>query len=326
MFHFWKRTMRGIGFNRLIFCFLAVMGMSDYGQAKEFPEREIKIFCASAGSVSDLWTRTVADGLSKILKVPVVVANTGGGLADKVAAKKARPDGYTLVYISQSQLVTVLTNSNPPVDFIKDFIPIGSVGNFPTLIVVETSSPFLTYEDLVNYAKKNPGKLNCGSAGLLISYFNFELLKRHGKIDIKAVQFKGSSQATAALLGKHVDLLTISPTAIVGLMKAGRIRALLTTQKLKDFPNIPLFSEKGLSEAGMTSWSGLFAPVGIPKEARNVLVDAFEKLAKDPAVIKRMEGLDYLCDVYLRPSELGVALKQDLEKMGAIVKELGLKD
>ncbi len=323
MFHFLKRTMRGIGFFGLIFCFLAVMGTASYGQKKEFPEREIKINCGTAGSVSDLWTRTIADGLSKILKVPVVVANTAGGLSDKVAAKKAKPDGYTLVYISQSNLVTVLTNANPPVDLVKDFVPIGSLGNFPTLLVVESSSPFLTFEDLMNYAKKNPGKLNCGNAGLLISYFNFELLKRYAKVDIQVVQFKGSSPATAALLGKHVDLLALSPTAIVGLMKAGRIRALLTTQKLKDFPNIPLFSEKGLTEAGMTAWSGLFAPASIPKDARNTLIEAFEKLAKDPNVIKRMESLDYSPD-HLKAGELSVVLKQDLEKMGAIVKELGL--
>jgi tripartite-type tricarboxylate transporter receptor subunit TctC len=317
--------MRGIGFVGLIACFLAVPGTASYGQKKEFPEREIKITCATAGSVSDLWSRAIADDYSKILNVPVVVDNRGGGLSQLVVVKKAKPDGYTLAYISQSNVVTFLTGSNPPVDLMKDFVPIGSLGNFPTLIVVESSSPFLTFEDLINYAKKNPGKLNCGSAGLLISYFNFELLKRHAKVDIQVVQFKGSSPATAALLGKHVDLLTLSPTAIVGLMKAGRIRALLTTQKLKDFPNIPLFSEKGLSEAGMNAWSGLFAPTGIPKDARNKLIDAFEKLAKDPNVVKRLEMLDYSAD-YLKPSELGVVLKQDHEKIGAIVKELGLKE
>ncbi|MFB3883884.1 MAG: Bug family tripartite tricarboxylate transporter substrate binding protein [Thermodesulfobacteriota bacterium] len=323
MLNLFKREKKWMCFLGVVFSFLLFLSTNSYGQ-KEYPEKEIKITVGTAGSVSDLWTRAWTDEFSKILKVPVVVVNKTGGLTGQLEAKKSRPDGYTLAYVSQSNVVTQAVSEKPPVDLIKDLAPIGALGSFPTLIVVEQSSPFQKFEDLIDYARKNPGKLKCGSAGILISYFNFELLKRYTKTDMTVVQFKGSAPASTALLGKHVDLLTISPSAIVGLMKAGRIRALLSTQKLKDFQGIPLFSDKGLEEAGMAAWSGLFAPVGVPKDIQNILIDAFAKTAKNPEILKRMENLDYSTD-YTGPTQLGAQLKKDFDKMIPIVNELGLK-
>lgn len=313
----------------LILCLLVIPTINSYGQKKEYPEREIKILVGTTpGGVSDLYTRAWSDEFGKILKVPVIVVNEAGasGMAALIEGATARPDGYTLTYISQSNVVGYAISTKPGFDLFKDFVPLGAFGSFPTLVVVEQSSPFITFEDMIEYAKKNPGKLKCGSAGAtIISHFNFELLKQYTKVNIVMVPFKGSPPAVTALLGKHVDLLSLSPSALIGLLQAGRVRALLTSQRLKDYPKVPLFSEKGLTEAGLSAWSGLFAQSAVPNEIIKKLTDSFEKIAKDPNIIGRIDKLGFTAD-YQNPTQLGMTLKKDFEKISAVAKAAGISE
>ena len=270
MSHLFKGTMREIWCAGLIFCLLAILSPASYGQGKGYPEKEIKIVCGAAGSNSDICARIWADGLSRILKVPVVMVNRGGGMTSQVELKRSKPDGYTLCYTSSSTLATQLTTPQPPLHIEKDLFPVGALGGFPTVILVEQSSPFATFDALVDYAKKNPGKLNGGACSMMASHFNLELMKLYSKLDFAVVEFRGgSSEAITALLGKHIDFLSLSPAAAIGLLKAGRLRVLLTTHKLNDFPNLPLFSEKGLAEAGLLAldWSSCpaWASEGCPE-------------------------------------------------------------
>ena len=318
-----KRRIHWTEYVVLLVCILGIPYTESYGQGKSFPEREIKIVCGAAGSPADLWIRSWSDDFAKILKVPVIVVNKGGDLSAPMEVKKAKPDGYTVGYVSQSQLVILATNRKPPFDPLKDFVPVGAFGSFPTVVAVEKSAPFMTFEELVEYAKKNPKKLKCGTAGLSTSYFNFELLKQQTKMDIEMVQFKGSPPAVTALLGKHIDLLSLNPSALVGLLKAGRVRILLTTDKLKDLPDVPLFSSKGVAEGSITAWSGLWVESGVPKDAQSKLADAFGRVAKDPESKKRIESLGYIPDYY-SAGELAIRVKKDYEKIAALAQGLGL--
>ena len=326
--------LRKIFVKLVVYCCITLVvlfftGEKSYGEPKAYPERTIKILVGTApGGVADLWTRAWTDEFSKIVKVPVVIDNIAGasGLASLIEASKAKPDGYTLTYVTQSNVVGYAVSSQPAFDLFKDFIPIGTYGSFPTTIAVENSSPFKTYEDLIGFAKKNPNKLKCGSAGAtIISHFNFELLKQYTNVDIIMVPFKGSPPAVTALLGKHVDLLALSPSAIMGLMKAGRVRALLTTQKMKEFSDVPLFSDKGLGEAGMAAWAGIFAPAGISKEVRGKLVDTFARVTKDPNVVKRIEDIGFN-SYYQSPQDLAVHMKSDFEKFKVVAKKAGISE
>lgn len=322
-----KKTIKLFLYCCFLPCVLFIAVTSSYGEQNAYPERTIKVMVGTApGGVADLWTRSWTDDFSKILKVPVVIDNIAGasGMAELIEAAKAKPDGYTLAYVTQSNVVGYAVSSEPGFDLFKDFVPIGAYGSFPTTIAVEKSSPFKTFEDLIAFAKKNPNKLKCGSAGAtIISHFNFELLKQYAAVDIIMVPFKGSPPAVTALLGKHVDLLALSPSALMGLMKAGRVRALLTTQKMKEFPDVPLFSDKGLGEAGVAAWTGLFAPSGISKEIHRKLIDAFVRVTKDPNVVKRIEDLGFNA-YYQSPQDLAVQMKNDFVKFKAVAKKAGI--
>jgi tripartite-type tricarboxylate transporter receptor subunit TctC len=278
--------------------------------------------------VYKIWARAWADEFSKKVKVPIVIANIAGAsaMAAMIEAARAKPDGYTLVSATQSNVVGYAVSTKPAFDLFKDFIPIGAYGSFPTTVAVESNSPFKTYEDLVNYAKKNPNKLKCGSAGAtIISHFNFELLKQYANIDIVMVPFKGSPPAVNALLGKHVDLLALSPSSLMGLITAGRVRILLATQKIKELPDVPLFSDKGLGEAGMAAWTGLFAPSGISKEIHDKLADTFATVTKYPNVVKRIDDLGFSA-YYKNPRDLTTQMQKDFVKLSAVAKQAGISE
>lgn len=324
-----SKKMRWIGCFSLLLLLWSVPMMGSYGQKKEYPEKTIKIYVTTtAGGTSDLWARAWSDEFSKILKVPVVVQPEGGasGMVALIEAAKSKPDGYTLTYIAQSNVVGFAVSTKSPFDLFKDFVPIGACGSTPTIIAVEQSSPFKTFDDLMDYAKKNPGTLKCGTSGTtVVSHFNFELVKQLTNVDVVMVPFKGAPQAATALLGKHVDFASVYVSPLLGLLKAGRVRPLLTTRRLKDFPGVPLFSEKGLAKAGILGWSGLFAPSGIPKEVRAKLIDTFEKVVKYPSVIEKIEALGFTHE-YQNPTDLAVQMKEDYEKIKAAAEKAGISE
>ena len=297
--------------------------------AQKYPTKSIKIIAGTTpGGADDLATRTWTDEFSKAMGVPVVVFNHpgGGGSVGAAEAAKADPDGYTLLGASSGAMgFNTAMNPKLPYDTLRDFVPIGCFATAATLIIVNSNSPFKTIEELLDYARKNPGKLNCGSAGVgVISYFNYELFKYYAKVDISHVPFQGSPPAVTALLGNHVDLICLALGPVSGHIKAGRLRGLVTTVKIKEFPDIPLFSEKGLAEAGLVSWWAFFAPAKIPKEVHTKLAATFEKVAKDPAVTKKLENIGYN-PYYLDPAAFDRLLRTDLKKMAEMVKTIGIK-
>jgi tripartite-type tricarboxylate transporter receptor subunit TctC len=311
-------------------CCLAILGLTMLStdvsaQGKEFPEKTIEIIAATPGSLGDLWIRSWGDEFSKLLKVPFVVVNKGGAMSQLIQLSMAKPDGHTISYFSYPSMIAWDMAAKPPVDLFKDFSPLGAFGTYSALIAVEASSPFKTIEDLIDYAKKNPKKLKCGTPGQhLHDHFIFELLMEKTKTDFVTVPFTGSSEVVTALLGKHVDVIVLAPAALIGHMKAGRIRPLITVQKLKEFPDVPLFSQKGLGEAGIVSPTALIALSSTPKEAQNKLIDAFAKVAKDPKNIDKVEKLGFTGE-YWSPTEMWARMKKDNEKIEPIVDRLGIK-
>jgi tripartite-type tricarboxylate transporter receptor subunit TctC len=241
----------------------------------DYPVREVEMVVSfPAGGPADASARILAPKLSAALGVPIAVVNkTGGGGsvgADYVA--KAKPDGST-IFNSTNSAFTI-----SPV-ILKD-------------ITVRVGGPARTLEEFVDYARKNPGKLNYGSAGLgTVSFFTMELFKQAYGLDIAHVPFQGTGPVKNAILGGHVTVASSGFGSLAPLIRAGDLIPLVTTapKRVAAFPQVPTMAEKGFPDASLNIWMGIYVPARTPKPVVEALTRAFNQAAKDPAVLTALD-------------------------------------
>jgi len=282
-----------------------ILSVSSFVSASEkgYPNRPIQIIITYApGGPLDTSVRLIHPTLQSILGVPVILENKAGAAgalgADYVA--KAKPDGYTIAAFCHLTLgITPYFNTSVTYKP-SDFIPICTFTADPSLISSKPGVPWKTLEELIEYAKKNPGKLNYGSTGFgSLNYMVMELFKFHYGLDIVPVHFQGTGPVKNAILGGHVDLAITGFSNMISLIKAEKIIPMLITTKkrLDDFPDIPTFLEKGFSEeASFSIWNGLFVSRNCPRPVVDKLVWAMEKTMKDPATITQIEKAGLIVD------------------------------
>jgi len=180
----------------------------------------------------------------------------------------------------------------------------------------------------VDYAKRNPGKLNYGSAGAgTISFFSMELLKLSYGLDIAHVPFQGTAPAKDALLGGHVDVTASGFGALGPLLKSGDLRALVTTAaaRLAKYPDIPTMTEKGFPEASLNIWMGLFVPTATPQEAQAKLAQALAETMQDPAVLQAVAQAGYHAD-YRNAEATRELIKSESAMIRNTVQKLGIQN
>jgi tripartite-type tricarboxylate transporter receptor subunit TctC len=291
--------------NSMLIAILSLFGMIFSGTAfsgsRDYPNRQIEVVVPFApGGSSDLSARIFSDGLSKRLGVSIVVSNKAGGsgAAGAEYVVNAKPDGYTLLAPSNTVLITLpLTTPNLSFKW-SDFTPITRIGRIPFIIVTNGDSPFNSMADIAAYAKKNPGKLNCGITGAgSANHFNIELWREKVGIEIGIIPYQGGTPALSAQLGGHVDFSMTNLPVVSSLVKAGKLKILVTTAKLKELPQIPTFAEIGFPECNINLWLSIFAPGKIPKEIREKLVMEAEKTLGDPNIIEKLEKIGFSVEI-----------------------------
>ncbi len=260
----------------------------------KYPARPIELVVPFApGGTGDLTARSYSDELARTLKVPITVVNRAGGSGIQgtkyvISGKK---DGYRLLAATDTPLVLVpVVNKEATYDPLKDVVPIGYFGYSPLIFAVKSDSPFKTLAELVDYARKNPGRMKTAITGFgTEGHFNVELLSHKEKIKITPIPFKSGGESLVALLGGHVDMAVSSITSLGPQVKGGTIRALAICFRSRhpDFPNIASTAELGYPDVNLATWTALFAPAGVPKQVVDVLVPAAEKAFKNPEVIQR---------------------------------------
>lgn len=300
-----------------------------YSQEK-FPTRGIEMVIPFApGGAADVGTRIVADELSRVLKVSVTPVNKPGasGTIGAAYVLKSKRDGYTLLAATGGSTINA-TIILPDVTFdvFKDFIPLGHFAIVPNVFTAPAGSPWKDIRDALDYAKKNPGKVTCGSAGTgTESYFNFEIIKSLTKLDMTHVPFKSGADVIPAVLGGHVSMGVGVVAANGPQIKAGKLKGLAVTssKRLPDFPDIPTTAELGFPKVNISTWLGYIAASGTPESALNVLYSAFEKTIKDPEVVKKAERAGYVVE-YKNPSEFKKFLEETYEIILKVSKEAGI--
>lgn len=317
------------------FVFLFSMGVLLFAAGvassqEKFPTRGIEMVIPFApGGAADVGTRIVVDELSRVLKVSVTPVNKPGasGTIGAAYVLKSKRDGYTLLAATGGSTINA-TIILPDVTFdvFKDFIPIGHFAYVPNVFTTTADSPWKNIRDVLDYAKKNPGKVTCGSAGTgTESYFNFEIIKSLTKLDMTHVPFKSGADVIPAVLGGHVSMGVGVIAANGPQIKAGKLKGLAVTssKRLPDFPDIPTTAELGFPQVNISTWLGYIVASGTPDYVVKALSSAFEKAIKDPEVVKKAERAGYVVE-YKNSAEFKKFLEEMYEIVLKVSKEAGI--
>lgn len=328
MLDFTHNFSRRNGLKALAAAALAVTGIAP-AAAQTFPNKPINIIVPfSAGGTTDILARIVGQALGTELGQSVIIDNrpgAGGNIGGQAAAR-APADGYTLFMGTVgTHAINAALYKKMPFDPIKDFAPLSRVANVPNLLVAHPSQPYKTVQELITYAKANPGMVNFGSSGSGSSiHLSGELFKSMAKVDMVHVPYKGSAPAVTDLLGNQIGIMFDNMPSAIQHVRSGKLRpiAVTTAKRSPELPNVPTIAEAGVPGYEATSWFGLWAPAGTPAPVLSKLHASLAKVLKDPAVIKKIgdQGGEVVIDT---PAEFDAFIKAEAVKWGKVVKESG---
>ena len=280
----------------------------------------------AAGSAVDNAARIVAQKMAQNMGQAIVVDNKPGaaGLIGAGEVAKAAPDGYTIGGFNDS-IMTMLPNMNAkmPWDILKDFEPVSLVATVEWGLVVPTEAAQKSAADLIASAKKAPGQLNYSSGGNgSPQHIAMALFASQAGLQMKHVPYKGATQAAMGVAGKEVDAAFQGIATVSSLIKAGKVRlvGVTTPARMPQFPEVPTVSESGLAGFEFNSWFAMMAPAGTPKNILNTLAAEVQKALADPEVREKLNAQG-LTPRGTSPEDLGTAMRAQLAKYGALIKQ-----
>lgn len=293
-------------------------------KAQTYPSQPIQfIIPMTPGDMTDLTGRVLASELQKYLKTPVIPINKPGGGAtigaDFVA--KSKKDGYTILYANSNIYYAHAMNPDTvPCNPLRDLDALCLAVSLPIVLMTQADAPWRDMKELIDYMKKNPGKIRVSTTGVGgVGHFNHEIIKTETDTESIMVPYKGASPAMTALLGGHVELSLLSTGLVLPHIKAGKLRALLISQKLSEFPNVPTLKDLGYKRDIVSVRNAFYVPVGIPEEVRNILVSALEKAIKSEEVTKAVNQLSAFVD-YAPSSEFKKMMAEEYEMVRKLLK------
>ena len=297
--------------------------LSRSATAADYPTQTVKIVVPfSAGSMTDLLARVIADKLQQRWNKEVIVENRPG-LAGTSSAAKAAADGYTLILTSNGHTVIGHLNKNLSFDPMKDFVGVTQVATTPLIMVVPPDSTPKTVKDVIEMARAKPGALNYSSAGLgSTTGIAGALFKQVTNTDIVHVPFKGLPETHTAIIRGDVALGFSFFAAAGDLIQSGKVRALAVTgpRRLDVLPDVPTFKEAGVPEFEYDSWFGILALAGTPKEIVAKVGQDVAQVLQMPEVKSRFEPQGAFL-VSTPPDQFDQILKNDAQRYAGLFKE-----
>lgn len=305
---------------------MALLGASQLCLAQAYPTRPVKMLHGfSAGTNVDTITRLVAADLSKVLGQPVVVeaqAGAGSTLAAGTVAR-ARPDGYTLLMTTGSHSVAGALYEKLPYDTEKSFSSISTVTFFAFAVTASAAGRYQNLNDLIAYARANPGKVNYGSSGSgSTNHLAGEVLASVTNTRMQHVPYKGFAPALTALLTGEIDFVVGSASSVLGNVKAGKMRvlAMAAPRRWSGMPDVPTSFEQGLKDYDMSSWAGIMAPAELPRAIVDRLHADTQKVLQVPSVRATLEELGGE-PRGSTPAEMSALISSELKRWTQVVND-----
>jgi tripartite-type tricarboxylate transporter receptor subunit TctC len=242
------------------------------------------------------------------------------------AVVKAKKDGYTILFTNSASIIytKILHPENVPYDSFKDLTPLGLATISPVLIVVGGDAPYKNFKELIDYAKKNPGKVRCGTPGVgSVSDFNIEIIKSLTGAEMTIVPFKGASPAVSALLGGHVEAIAAAAGPLISHMRSGKMKGIVTSRTFPEFSDIPTLKQLGYSQDLLGVWFAYFSPAGIPAPIMGTLVSAIEKVVQDSTISSKLAQLGMVQE-FEPPEKLLTRMHEEYKMVETIAKRAGM--
>ena len=296
-----------------------------------YPNRPIRMIVPlAAGSAVDVAARLLAQKMSVSMGQGIVVENLVGasGIIGASQLAKAAPDGYTIGGFNDS-ILTMVPPLNPATPFnpVTDFVHVSQVATIEFGIAVPSTSPYKTVPELVAAAKANPGRISYASGGNgSPQHFGGALFASHTGIDMKHVPYRGASQAAQDVASGQVDVTVQGIATVASLVKAGKLRLIgvMTPARQPEYPDVPTLAEQGITGFDFSTWFGLTAPVGTPRDIVLRLQREAVKAMEDPELKARYIGLG-LKSNGTTPERMTALVREQLARYAKAVKEAGIK-
>lgn len=306
-----------------------LLGAAPDVAAQGYPRGAITLVIPLApGDATDVVGRTMGDELGKLLKVSIVPVNRpGGGMTigtDSVV--KAKKDGYTLLMAPSSGMTAgrILNPESVTYDPLKDLTSLGMAARSPLVIAVRQDAPFKSFRELVEVAKKNPGKVRVGTAGAgTLGHFSLELVNSLTGAALPMVPFKGGAPGITALLGGHVEAAIYTVGALSSHFKSGAIRGLVISSKSPELPDVPTLTQLGFAQNFPGVWMAFYGPAGLPADVTKTLVSAVEKVAKDPAIAAKLAPLGIVQE-WAPPDKVLAEIRDEHRTLEEVARKAGL--
>jgi tripartite-type tricarboxylate transporter receptor subunit TctC len=295
----------------------------------QYPSKPVRIVLQfPAGGLADTVIRVLANPLSQTLGQPVVVDNkpgADGGIAGETV-KNAPPDGYTLFFATNSALsATPVLRKKPPYDPVADFTPIAFVGRFPFFVFAHPSVPAKSLQELIAYARANPGKLNYGS-GNTTSILATAQLASLAKLEMVHVPYKGDAPLMVDLVAGRLHFSIASTAPGANLAKDGKLKVLATLLARRShlFPDAPTMAESGFPQYSVVPWGAMVGPAGMPRDIVERVARETNAAINNPQVKEALDKFGFELQGS-SPDELGKFIREQLAAWRQAVKEAGIE-
>jgi tripartite-type tricarboxylate transporter receptor subunit TctC len=299
-------------------------------RAQSFPAKSIRyIVPVAAGGGSDMIARVVTERWGRALGQSFIVDNQGGGggVIACMSTVRAPPDGYTLMQGYVATHGTTPATRRVPYDAVKDFTPIGMIGATPNVLVVNSALPVKTLTEFIDYVKKNPGRVNYGSAGPgSLTHLTMELFKQEIGGFMLHIPYRGIAPAFSDLLGGQTQAMFPGLAAALPHLRSGRVRALAVTGKTRSdqLRDVPTLEESGFKGFDAMQWYGTVGPAGIAGDVVKRLNDAQVAVLKDPELRERL-AIEAVEPMPMTPEQFGAYIRAEIQRWTALAKARNIR-